>query len=319
MLSLLEILGVLFIVQAVLRVLWGLWKDPAAVERVKEFYEKYAESMEKLDTNKGRLLVLDSPGEKGRVGVLFVHGSCARMGQFEAQIEYFMNRGHHVVAYDAIGCGRSDKPVCMDGNTYHPRRFVGDAVKVLHSKFDEDEKVVVVGHSFGCYVAMQAASKSEKVIGTVYIGSSPMWEDNVKEKTKIFNLPNAVLWYIRPILGMVFAKKALAPAGCRSLRKQEAEASSQNPVHMFCSFWRNIHHITHPDNHPTLPEHPVLLISGHHDSITPRAHADKLASMLPDATHVVIPDAAHQCMQEQPHLVCEHIGEYIERILSTAA
>eukprot|EP01059_Diplonema_ambulator_P032252 TRINITY_DN6252_c0_g2_i1.p1 TRINITY_DN6252_c0_g2~~TRINITY_DN6252_c0_g2_i1.p1 ORF type:complete len:322 (+),score=67.70 TRINITY_DN6252_c0_g2_i1:537-1502(+) len=313
-----EILGLLFVLQLILRMAWGLWRHPVAVKRVEGFYEKYNDQMTQVDTHKGRLMMLDhkGDGEQG-VGLLFVHGSCARMGQFEGQIEYFVNKGYHVVAYDAIGCGRSDKPVCMDGSTYHPKRFVDDARLVLNTAFGENEKVVVIGHSFGCYVAMQTASSDpERVIGTVYIGGSAVWLDNVKSATKIFRLPNAILWYIRPLLGLGFASMALAPGSCKNLRKQEAEASSRNPVHMFSAFWRNIHHVTHPDHHPVIPEHASLLISGRHDKITPVTKAEQLAELLhDDSEHVVIEDASHQSMQEQPEAVCSHIEDYINRIL----
>eukprot|EP01059_Diplonema_ambulator_P032251 TRINITY_DN6252_c0_g1_i3.p1 TRINITY_DN6252_c0_g1~~TRINITY_DN6252_c0_g1_i3.p1 ORF type:complete len:269 (+),score=99.15 TRINITY_DN6252_c0_g1_i3:75-809(+) len=82
------------------------------------------------------------------------------------------------------------------------------------------------------------------------------------------------------------------------------------------AFWRNIHHVTHPDHHPVIPEHASLLISGRHDKITPVTKAEQLAELLhDDSEHVVIEDASHQSMQEQPEAVCSHIEDYINRIL----
>ena len=42
--------------------------------------------------------------------VFFVHGSCASMLQWRAQIEALADGGHSVVAFDCFGCGRSPKP-----------------------------------------------------------------------------------------------------------------------------------------------------------------------------------------------------------------
>ena len=70
---------------------------------------------ERVEVRPGRVLAVHHRAGRvihGRPGdvVIFVHGSCASLVHWRAQIEHFQAAGFAIVAYDFLGCGRSAKP-----------------------------------------------------------------------------------------------------------------------------------------------------------------------------------------------------------------
>jgi pimeloyl-ACP methyl ester carboxylesterase len=63
----------------------------------------------------------------------------------------------------------------------------------------------------------------------------------------------------------------------------------------------------------TLEELPVLLISGEKDMITPLAHSEEIARLLPRARYVKIPNSGHVVMLECADEVNEAIKEFLEQ------
>eukprot|EP01060_Flectonema_neradi_P038354 TRINITY_DN8008_c0_g1_i1.p1 TRINITY_DN8008_c0_g1~~TRINITY_DN8008_c0_g1_i1.p1 ORF type:complete len:328 (+),score=39.62 TRINITY_DN8008_c0_g1_i1:41-1024(+) len=295
-----------------LRVVWGKFKHKDAVNQVNYFYKRHADHIKKLKFHNQTIVVLDKPGDANKEVILFIHGSCARMGQWEHQIAAFADHGHRVVAYDAIGCGQSDKPDNKD--MYQPSKFVDTAdfiiQNVIASCPKRKAKVVIAGHSFGTYVALRVAERNLSLVShKVLIGGTAMWQDipGMKSKLAIFGLPNVMLWYLRPILGMSFQKLALSKKACHRLRRQEAEASSRNPVYMFAHFWRSIHQL----EQPVFTDIPSLCLTGVDDQITPPGKCSSLCQMLPNATFGIVEGASHQVMQEEPAQVNEMILSFI--------
>lgn len=56
---------------------------------------------------------------------------------------------------------------------------------------------------------------------------------------------------------------------------------------------------------------PTLVMVGAEDHATPPAMAEALASRIPDAALVVLPDAAHQSLIEQPELFDRHVLDFL--------
>lgn len=70
---------------------------------------------ERVEVRPGRVLAVHHRPSRlihhrpGDVAI-FVHGSCASLVHWRAQIEHMAAAGLAVVAYDFLGCGRSAKP-----------------------------------------------------------------------------------------------------------------------------------------------------------------------------------------------------------------
>ena len=70
---------------------------------------------ERVEVRPGRVLAVHHRAGRfihGRTSdvAIFVHGSCASLVHWRAQIEHLQAAGLAIVAYDFLGCGRSAKP-----------------------------------------------------------------------------------------------------------------------------------------------------------------------------------------------------------------
>ena len=59
---------------------------------------------------------------------------------------------------------------------------------------------------------------------------------------------------------------------------------------------------------------PTLIIAGEQDVMTPVKYARYLADHIPDSDLVIIPDAGHMVMSEQPELTISAIAGFLERL-----
>jgi pimeloyl-ACP methyl ester carboxylesterase len=68
-----------------------------------------------------------------------------------------------------------------------------------------------------------------------------------------------------------------------------------------------------PDSNPILPELniPVFLLAGDKDQLIPAAKSETMASVLPNPTHIVVEDAGHLLMLEQPGATTEALRTFL--------
>ena len=253
--------------------------------------------------------------------VLFVHGSCATMDQFDAQILHFSALGYHVVAFDALGCGESDKPDVF--SAYSTEQLFDD----LCAMFDRDVApgsssgpIFVVGHSFGTSQAMRlAAARPAAIERLVLLGTAA----HIAAPKGLFSLPLCILVCLQPLLSRGFLNQALHPhtlrqttPAHRALVRRCKANSGANKMYMAQAFYRQFEWAS-----PAVIAQvraPVLIIQGEGDQITPVAGAAALAAKLgrqggapPGVRIEVVPRAGHQVMMEDPR----RVNGLIERFL----
>ncbi len=102
---------------------------------------------------------------QGEIALVFVHGWMCDSGYWQDQIDYFKSK-YRVVAVDLAGHGQSS----LVREDYSIENFAGDvAVVVNHLQLD---KIILVGHSMGGPVVVEAATRlSDKTIGVVAVDS----------------------------------------------------------------------------------------------------------------------------------------------------
>jgi len=106
-------------------------------------------------------------GERGKRGLIFVHGGRAHRNWWRPFAPFFSDH-YRVVAYDMAGMGDSDwRPV------YSIDRSIADLFAVIEaSGAGEGGRPIVVGHSFGGWVTLAAVEKrGEALLGAVVIDS----------------------------------------------------------------------------------------------------------------------------------------------------
>lgn len=112
-----------------------------------------AARLKRVAPHRGELFVLDkrpAPALQDgivRPALLFIHGSCASMQQFEQSLAYYSAAGFRVIAYDWLGCGGSAKPNGWE--IYSIDRHLED-LRALYEQTVDDasgERCVLIGHS----------------------------------------------------------------------------------------------------------------------------------------------------------------------------
>ena len=193
----------------------------------------------------GRNLALHTrDAQQGRhaasLDVVLVHGSCASMLQWSAQIDALAER-HNVVAYDAYGCGRSPKP--NDWHAYSAAQHVEDLKAVVRrcsgdARRRRRRRTVIVAHSAACSWALQAALDEPVAIdGLVLLGGLDAKPEAASHP--IFRFPVRCLEGIQPLLSARLGARALHPrarAGAsrehRELMELCAETNRSNSMYM---------------------------------------------------------------------------------------
>jgi abhydrolase domain-containing protein 8 len=237
------------------------------------------------------------------------------MQQFVHQIRYFWKEGYEIVAYDALGCGESAKPV--GANLYSSEEMYRDFEAVVRHFTCDRSRVAcaVIGHSFGGALVskLSASMDAPKLTRCAVSICQPVDDGSFKKQSSIFKLPISVLWLIRPLLGIKARSLLLGPKATPALYEQEKEASARNPVHMFKSFYMGIApgFLRIANFEPNRV--PLLLLAGDVDKICPLERIRKLKDHLgsPQVRLEQVQNCGHQCMQEDP----EQVNGMIEKFL----
>lgn len=114
-------------------------------------------------------------GTETKAGVLLLHGSTPqgrKLGLYRLLGQELANRGYVVLAIDQRGFGESDDP--PDVSRPESFDFVGDASNAITYLASlpgvDDQRLYLIGHSFGGDVAMTTAMQDPRVSKLVVIG-----------------------------------------------------------------------------------------------------------------------------------------------------
>jgi proline iminopeptidase len=196
------------------------------------------------------------------------------------------------------------------------------------------ERPVVMGHSFGSFIAQQHMAAHGTAAGYVLMGTV----DSVDE-----------------LLGIGARLAAFEPAHLREqVQRSWAGETTVQTAEEAAQLWRDQlpFHAAEPEGElvrrmqetsgdvvfsPDVMRHfatggeyglvdnrerlaqldiPVLVLSGALDRTTPAASAHRLAELLRDADEVVIPGAAHMLLQEQPAAALSALRAFLARVPS---
>jgi pimeloyl-ACP methyl ester carboxylesterase len=113
---------------------------------------------------------------QGKPAIIFIHGWCCDRSYWDAQLPYFAQK-YIVVAIDLAGHGESD----LDRKEWTMGAFGEDVVAVVN-KLNLDQ-VVLVGHSMGGFVILEAARRiPQLVIGLVGVDTLQNFEDKLTQE-----------------------------------------------------------------------------------------------------------------------------------------
>ncbi len=239
------------------------------------------------------------------VPVLLSPGYCQTHENFRAQVEPLAASGARVVLWDYRGHGRSEAP--EDASAYRMEQVVDDLGRVLDWAAP-GRPAVVGGLSFGGLASLHfTLAHPERVKGVLLLASGPGFkkaEAQAGWEAQIGRL--AARLEEKGFAGYLDGRAAATAIGLRpelpAARAAGRAIEAQDP-RAVARFGRHVAGLA-----PAVIDDldrirvPALVLVGEKDEAYLRA-GEVMAARLPDARHVVVPDAAHVLNIEQAEAV----------------
>ena len=247
-----------------------------------------------------------------------------------------------VCTYDRAGLGWSDAPSC-------PRTFnrIVDELTTVLGRVAPDERLVLVGHSFGSFVVRAfAARHSARVLGLVLVDPPTEWLTMTREQARMLRRGKDLshIGAMLAHLGVVRASLALLTSGAPGAPRRLVRAMGPRVSGTLERLVGEVRKLP-PDVHPLLqaiwsdpkcfnsmadhlrvlereakaigeaippPEIPVVVISGGNQPPEQLAAHEALARASAHGRHVVASRSTHWVQFDEPELIVAAVRELVE-------
>jgi pimeloyl-ACP methyl ester carboxylesterase len=234
-------------------------------------------------------------------------------------------RSLRVAHWNYRGHGRSALPVDGDRITVEAHGADLDAVR----RHLGDPEVVLIGHSFGTQVALEAYRlRPERVKAMVFLcGSFGRVTHTFHGSNILANvLPNLMefvgrhpklargLWSRVPVQAAIKIAAMTGEIDPELVAAEDMAPYFQHVAHVdFAMFLRMLSHAGEHNAEDLLPhiQVPVLVIAGERDSFTPKEISEAMAAAIPDAELVMLPRGTHVAPLEHHELVSLRIDKFL--------
>ena len=184
--------------------------------------------------------------------IIYLHGIADDRGSASGVVKRFLPLGFNVVAYDSRAHGRSSGERCTYG--YFEKHDLRKVIEQLVA-----EPIVLIGHSLGAAVALQAAAIEPRVRGVVAASTFSDLRSIATERAPF-----------------VFSDRMIDAAFALAEQQADFVVDQVSPVHA-----------------ATAIRVPVFLIHGADDRDTSPVHSKRVHAALPGSRLLIVPDAAH--------------------------
>ncbi len=234
---------------------------------------------------------------------VFIHGAQNDHSVWILQTRYFAHHGFSVLAVDLPGHGRS-------GGS--PLASVEEMADWLNALLDEAgvTKAILIGHSMGSLIALEAASRSpSRVQGVALVGTAyPMKVSPALLETSRDREQVAIDW-VNLWSHSTIAQKPSAPGpgfwvhgGSQRLMQRIA---ARNPAKVFFTDFSACNDYANGERAAASLDCPALFLLGRKDIMTPAKAAATLSSTMKNARTVMLQNCGHALMAEQPDQVLD--------------
>ncbi|HET9030430.1 MAG TPA: alpha/beta hydrolase [Candidatus Aquilonibacter sp.] len=240
--------------------------------------------------------------------VLLIHGFPLSKEIWEAQIPV-LARAHRVIAVDLRGMGSSSVPP----GPYLMEALAGDVAAVLDHL--GVERVAMVGHSLGGYVALAFARMYGERIATLALVCSRIAADSDARREARFETARQL--DARGI-DAAFVEQSIEGAFLAENREKMSEAVEKARKIIEKSNARGLASMLRgmalrdgaEDIAPEL-NMPVLVVAGRRDPVVPLAESEAATAAFPGGRLVVLDRTGHLPMLEEPDRLAEVLAEFI--------
>lgn len=257
------------------------------------------------------------------VPLLLMHGGLGfDHSGFRPAHDQLADQGTQVIYYDHRGNGRSARPESWEGITHDTFTTDADALRE-HLGL---EKVVLLGHSYGGFLAMEYALRhQEHLSGLILLCTAPTldYPDVIMQNVRRRSTPETAevlmgalgnpttdeavyrdMWHT--ILPLYF--KQPDAVDCDGVLAR-AHLSAVAGYHAFTNLVPNYNVL------PRLGEIrvPTLVMAGRDDFITPPEQAERIQQAIPGAELVIFEESGHFPFVEEPAKYFDVVTEFVRR------
>lgn len=258
----------------------------------------------------GGLSVILEGNQKNRA-IIFLHGFPYDNTMWEAQIAA-LSETYYCVAYDIRGLGSSavgDGQCTMES-------FVDDLEMMLR-ELKVEKPPVLCGFSMGGYIALRALERMEKEFSAVILCDTIAYADDNEAKLK----RSDVIRRINAKGLSAFTKSFVSKCYSDTYKKEHKELVDKRITKStkFNSIGVKgclLAMLTRNDTTAYLPsiKIPTLLLCGEHDMQTPAVRMQAMAEKIHGSEFVLIKNAAHMSVVENPTDSNEAIKAFLAKI-----
>lgn len=219
--------------------------------------------------------------------VLLIHGGLGHADLWANQVKDLM-KDHTVIVADSRGHGRSSR----NAEAYSYDLMAADYLALLdYLKFD---KVDLVGWSDGGIIGIDIALKHPERLSRLFAQAANVTVDGVDPKVMESTVFNA---YIAR-MGEAYPKMSKTPDQFDAFVEQIGQMWASQPN------WS--------DAELAKITVPTAVVLGDHDEAITRAHTEHMAAVIPGARLVILKDASHFAMLQDPAGYNKAVRDFID-------
>jgi pimeloyl-ACP methyl ester carboxylesterase len=261
----------------------------------------------------------DNKGQKPK-HVLFLHGigisSTAWKDIPEALSKIVTSRNEHIhtINIDLLGFGKSDKPLTANYTIKGYSEFISDLLLEEEIGVKKEEKITIVGHSLGGYIAAEFAIRNKnRIESLVLIDSSGTLEQPTPLLSQYLTVamdlePNRDR--VRDVFKQMYANPAflsdilvdyfiglMRDQGAKKAFRTAFDDSTSRPIGL--------------KRLETIVDIPCLLIRGDQDNVIPEKSSEDFKKALVKAKYEIVKNAGHAPFAEKTSVVFEKIRSFL--------
>ncbi len=241
--------------------------------------------------------------------VLFVHGFPLNRSLWRHQLDHLA--GFRSIAPDLRGMGASGVP--LSPSEYSMARYAQDLVEVLDAL--GEHRVTMCGLSMGGYIAFEFLHRyRDRVRALVLMDTRAEAETEQGRQTRDRAIERVTRQGSAPFVEEM-VPKLLGPSTAarrqgvvEAVRRMMLQTSPNGIVGALAAMRDRADYSTVLSS---LAGVPTLVVAGEEDAITPPSAARLMASRIPEARLVIVPEAGHLAPMEQPETVTRLLQEFL--------
>jgi pimeloyl-ACP methyl ester carboxylesterase len=277
----------------------------ATIKERFNFNSSLNESWVNVDGLKIRYL---ESGKGAKKHVLFIHGLGSAADRW-MKIPDEISSDFHSIAIDLPGFGESDKPQNMDYTIDQFRKIITSFLKKIPT---QPEKISLIGHSLGGYIASEIAIQNQNNIRQlVLIDSSGMLEKPTAILEEYFEAAmNPTQDNVRKAFEKMVADpkripQQLVDGFIRRINMPNAKHAFESTLVNSATTQIGLNRLRKINSIPT------LILWGVHDKVIPLEHSKFFKESIEDSRLEIIEDAGHAPFAEKPDQVCELLRNFL--------